>query len=480
MSRWIKSFESHKFNEHWEELQNIIENLHFNDETDASEVQELARFKKIAKYIDALLKSIDIELIPEEVWGNSEPNAKDCLGKINKYEETKDLSYLANANDCLDKILSSIIPYQAYTSEVGSASAAAFRKYARTVESSLESFTGKTNESLTKLNKIIKEAESNASDTNTSYEKIKELETYCFNDDENNESLRTKLRNIKEELEEYHSQIHRYHSEIFEGDRNKESIKNEIEKALRDSKEQADTISELLGETKEETSDYKKYHAMVFGTKNKEGDYEGGLRGEIENRKQNLEEFKNKQEEIHNTLKKEIEGLLPGATSAGLASAYHELKESFNKPIKQFTCIFYISLAILISIAVFPFIDSANSDSINTGNISAFISNIIYKLPLILPALWLAIFATKRRNEANRLQQEYAHKEALAKSYQNFKNQIKELEKPDELMEKLLSATIDAVSYNASITLDKKYEESTPVNDTLKEITSQVINNKTK
>ncbi|MFA0575432.1 hypothetical protein AB4580_23035, partial [Vibrio splendidus] len=103
---------------------------------------------------------------------------------------------------------------------------------------------------------------------------------------------------------------------------------------------------------------------------------------------------------------------------------------------------------------------------IDATDLYKLLSNLLYKLPIILPVLWLTLFASKRRSETLRLQQEYAHKEALAKSYQSFKTQIDALEQSDpELMKKLLSSAIDAVSKNASDTLDNKHGDKTPVHE---------------
>ena len=71
--------------------------------------------------------------------------------------------------------------------------------------------------------------------------------------------------------------------------------------------------------------------------------------------------------------------------------------------------------------------------------------------------IWVAVYASKRRSENQRLEQEYAHKEALARSYISYKKQISELGKEDNvLLEKLILEAINAISYNASKTLDKK------------------------
>jgi hypothetical protein len=53
---------------------------------------------------------------------------------------------------------------------------------------------------------------------------------------------------------------------------------------------------------------------------------------------------------------------------------------------------------------------------------------ILNKLPIYLPVVWLAYYSSKRRGEAQRLKQEYAHKESLAKSYMGYKDQLEELD----------------------------------------------------
>ena len=55
-----------------------------------------------------------------------------------------------------------------------------------------------------------------------------------------------------------------------------------------------------------------------------------------------------------------------------------------------------------------------------------------------------------------RLSQEYAHKVAIASSYESYKEQIKNLnEENQELLTKLMSSTIDIISKNPSDFLDK-------------------------
>ena len=158
------------------------------------------------------------------------------------------------------------------------------------------------------------------------------------------------------------------------------------------------------------------------------------------------------------------------------------MRKSFSKPIEQYSYLFYSSVAVLTITTLVSSIDSfwtANEviKFVDITNLSELLNSLIHKLPIIVPVLWLAIFASKRRSEAQRLQQEYAHKEALAKSYQNFKTQIDNLNAPDkkeELMEKLLSAAIDAVAANASDSLDKKHGDKTPAHEGLDKTVSSL------
>ena len=114
---------------------------------------------------------------------------------------------------------------------------------------------------------------------------------------------------------------------------------------------------------------------------------------------------------------------------------------------------------------------------IEFNSIENIMTFLVYRLPIVIPVVWLAVFASKRRSEAERLKQEYAHKEALAKSYQSFKMQIEELdvEAKELLMEKLLSSAIDTISNNASLTLDKKHGDSLPLTSLIERTVDKTI-----
>lgn len=98
------------------------------------------------------------------------------------------------------------------------------------------------------------------------------------------------------------------------------------------------------------------------------------------------------------------------------------------------------------------------------------LDSFIYKLPFILPAIWLVLFVSRRRNEAQRLAQEYAHKEVLAKSYESYKQQIEKLSKEEQnkLLPILMANMLKAIALNPAETLDKNHKEPTPMEEVIK------------
>ncbi len=216
----------------------------------------------------------------------------------------------------------------------------------------------------------------------------------------------------------------------------------------------------------------------MFGIENEDGELSVGLKSEISTRQKQLDEFKERQEEKYKALNDEIESLLPGANSAGLATAYFTMKESFDKPIANYSGLFFGSVVCLVLLAGFTLVSEIGAfyiKLIDISNVTTVLSNFLIKLPLALPVLWLALFASKRRSEAARLQQEYAHKEASAKSYQNFKKQVEALNQEDpKLMNMLLESTIEIVSKNASDTLDSKHGDNPPIVSGIDKLTENV------
>lgn len=466
MSRWIDSFSNHAFNATWKDLKTQLEKSEV-DETITASVEELARLKKVITFLDNFLESFEPELVPLSFLDNFNNQAAECRNQINNYNSNNNIGHITNANNNADNLLSYARPYLLSSEALKKSLLGAIRAY--------------TNEIDKHLGKIT--------DTEAEYKKVKqfreEIEEYyniLFEKDEE-KSIKEQIDTLLKNAEEKYDAINKFYDEILVDETN-QSIKTVIIEAkkdiLRDVKEANEKLLDVSGNSEE----LYKFYTKVFGSKDEDGKIVGGLKQEIEQRIKDLDNFKQEQENIYTKSHERIESLLPGATSAGLAKAYQDMKESFDKPIKNWNLVFVGSIIIMFISTFISFVDiGIVKDNVTTwfsfkqmGDFTSTLNNLLFKLPLYAPLIWFAIFASKRRSENQRLQQEYAHKEALAKSYVSYKMQIDELNQEDKkLLEKLLDSSINTVSHNASESLDKKHGDFTAIQETIKMTVEQVL-----
>ena len=85
------------------------------------------------------------------------------------------------------------------------------------------------------------------------------------------------------------------------------------------------------------------------------------------------------------------------------------------------------------------------------------------RLPFVGGAIWLGWYAGKQRSQNKRLQQEYAHKENVAKLYYSLKREVEELETGGDnarlariLKVRLMRVLVNSMGHNPSTTLDSK------------------------
>ncbi|MFZ5723858.1 MAG: hypothetical protein ACOY33_09375 [Pseudomonadota bacterium] len=159
-------------------------------------------------------------------------------------------------------------------------------------------------------------------------------------------------------------------------------------------------------------------------------------------------------------LRKQVEELLPGATSAGLASAFRERKESFQGPVKLWARVFIGSLVALLVVAFLNPVDF----TIDKVTLENFHMYVLLRLPFLVPIVWLAIYAAHKHNQALRLEEEYAHKEAISKSFEGYKTQLLEIESDSTstAAEHLVNRTLEALARHPGRIYDAKREDLSP------------------
>ena len=455
MSRWMTRYESSDFHSKWELFKTKFSEFNIKEIVDIEIIDEYNRLGKVIIFIDSYLKLIDPELSPENLLDNSISYLESALHYFDLFINNRTIDYIVATNNYIDQLIAGLRNLNILMPKISSRSVSNMvQEYTDTIKKALEDIN------LEKIKEDVKE--------------IYRLKNELI-DGEN--SIEDSVKDFFDEIKEKYTKIAEFHDETLIDEKDYISTKTEILEAKKDILNDINLTKKHLTETNKDLEDLEKFYVKIFGKfDEEEGKRIGGLEQELATRKKELEEFKNDQINKLNELKEEhgskhkafeeeIEKLLEGATSAGLAEAYSIERKKFIWPIRIWNGVFVVCL---FAISILSF-----STLKNLSSIEEIAKSILHSLPITLPLIWVAVYASKRRSENQRLEQEYAHKEALSRSYISYKKQISELGKEDsELLEKLILEAINTISYNASKTLDKKHGDGTILN----EITQSIKN----
>ena len=479
MSRWKEAFISHPFQSEWRELKTELESARVDDPTVIASVQELARLKRVVVYIDSIISSIDYELTPMSIWENFHQQTKPCLLQVREFVKDREISHIREANSNADNLLAYVKPYLVTPKAAIVALKASSIAYGLALESAILGFKNSVGEAATEIKDSAPKA---AAQLVAIKHKRETAEKYLFQlteGDTEHPSTKSFIDNLVNRAETQSTAISKYYKELLENSNETESIKSQIEAAKMGITATNSTIDDLFETVRTKTEDLKKFHTDVFGTTNKDDTEALGLKHEIDTKLTQINDLTTSQKTKYDALFKRIEDALPGATSAGLASSYGNLKTSFDLPIRYLTGLFFIAIAMLVIGAMFMVTKELTFTPFkivldDIPEWSVIFKSILFRAPFIAPIIWLAIFASTRRDQYARLKQEYAHKEALATSYDSYKKQIKDLGEPaSALMQQLIQSTIDAITFNASTTLDIQHAEKVSTQDLIKNLTDK-------
>lgn len=462
MSRYKKNFEALE-KEKWIEFSNRISELPTDSfQNNQTALAELDRLILITQTIASSIESVQpfAEFINPDIQ-NQLKGFETNLNHLKNAQANQKTNLLNSLNNTATKILETIWPFVS-KSDAARSAGQAFARYRKLID----------NEEVN-----IRNIHSNAVDANSAIEKVKaDLSAYRV------ELLEgTELRqSIKGEIDEKLSKIDdmlkntdAFHQRLTLGDAETASVITQIDQAQNSAIQNSSQIAESLSDVRSKIEKLDLIYSQVVGLEVEGEEAQEGLKTQLDNRNTQLETMVDNFTDNFNRLSEKVESLLPGATSAGLATAYHDLKNVAEKRARRYTVAFFGLVAILTLTAAATVTQSANFwppswVAVTFSDATEYFTKLLFKLPVIIPVLWAALTVSKRRSEMHRLAEEYAHKEALAKSYEGFKKQILELDKDEKgLLTELLAAMLSAVSLNAAETLDGRHGEKMPVQEVI-------------
>lgn len=254
-----------------------------------------------------------------------------------------------------------------------------------------------------------------------------------------------KITKSFEQAQQYVGQILSLHKSVF-GDSatTQNTLKEKLEGFLEDAEE-------LLDETDDKKEKFDEFYDKVFGVKDASGKIQGGLESE-------LEKYSGK----YQLLFDQIENLLPGATSAGLAGVFGDKVVEYKAAEQMWARSFLgLSAALTIYFAFF-ILNTPESSSLVQASLA-----LLHKVPFLIFAVWFLVFIGNRRAENKKLEEAYKHKEVMARSYVGYKEHILEIEEDDDdkiLLKAHMDNLLNAINENSSRFLSD--DEKHPIMDT--------------
>jgi DNA repair exonuclease SbcCD ATPase subunit len=464
MNRWSEAFDNHQFHTHWNSFNKVIESIELGAEANENVVTEFSRLVKCQKLIDSIIGSVDKDTFHLQTLANAQAPIQQAHTHLTNFRnDINNLSQIQAANSQIDQVLNFFRPYMVMPDAVAKSVKEVSKSQQKLLEQLKKSLIETSGERLNELKEIVEEAKDNLKEIEDDSEKSNTLYQRLFGEDGSSglnseiDSLHTTIKSAQTQASQSNQVIQKLEQQSSESNTRTQGYESS-------SKQSTDEIEQLLVDTEEELKELNSFYLKVFGKPNEEGELVGGMKVELEEYKQAFNEYEVDHKSKIEELIKEIESLLPGAVSAGLASEYKKLKDECTKPINSFTTQFYWALAGLLAVGVFSFYYSIT----NVSGIESILHNLLQVSPLLLPAVWFAVFTSRRRNELERLRQEYAHKQAVTSSYQSFKEQIDRLgEKQPEMLSALMNTAIKTIGDNASKVLSNNSKESSPVHETI-------------
>ena len=248
-------------------------------------------------------------------------------------------------------------------------------------------------------------------------------------------SARISLEKIKNFMGEHEQTLENLLSRLEQAQKQSTKIQ-ELNQEAVETKQKIDDIKKDIDDKQESIRDF---YSMLF-----EGTEEDFSR--IPSIKDQIQTFQENSKKQFDELKAKIEGLLPGATSAGLASSYQDAQK--EKKTWPYWIGFVLSLLALMFEYLYFFVYNAPSTDLPT---------IVIRVTIGLLLLWIAWFCQKSISQMTGISEEYRHKEKMMRIYDGFSKQIEKSSDAEEGQTKkldLISVTINAIEKNPAEKLD--------------------------
>lgn len=245
MSRWSKNFEQHAFRSHLSSALAAVDELEPHQTALPEDITDIARLKKVIKYIDESISQIDPELLPLSHFSSLTDQFANIAAYIKQYIAGSPISSIHNANSHLDQVLTLLLPMSGKGLATAKSASRSFSAYATTVDNQLVKFHDLANKTFAQLADISQQAENANAQIN-----LLKAEISAFHEelllDTHGDSLQSRIRNLELQANEVYADINEYHDKLFKDDSRGDAISAQIQGALTDASATSLQLDALL------------------------------------------------------------------------------------------------------------------------------------------------------------------------------------------------------------------------------------------
>lgn len=180
-------------------------------------------------------------------------------------------------------------------------------------------------------------------------------------------------------------------------------------------------------------------------------------------------------------VKTRVEGLLPGAASASLASAFRVQKDRFKRPQRMWMALFITSIVGLLGLALWGLFQGGGL----LENWDSILRMLVHRLPFVIPLVWIGLYAGHQYMLALRMEEEYAFKEAVSTAFEGYKREMQGISGADGATKEppinvLCGHILTSLARRPGVIYEGKQDDVTPlscVSDAVAKVAPTVLSN---
>lgn len=271
------------------------------------------------------------------------------------------------------------------------------------------------------------------------------------------ESLDEIFSDSKQQNDELHACVTNADKVVVAANENLAKIEESNEKA-------AESLQEIIEDQTKSTELLKEIEDNVQKVEAHEKDIQDLVVG-FTNLKSVLSAQKIKQAELFaefEAYRDKIDGLLGDANRTGMAASFTSRRKWLIAPLSGWLALFGVSIIGLLYMGgtyIAPLLDPSKTFTWE---------QLPMRLAMTAPFIWLGWFSARQHGFTSRLREDYAYKEASAKSFEGYKREAKEVD--EEMLKKLLEQAIKNLGDNPIRVYDGHDNHPSPTHELIDNI----------